>query len=154
MRETVLRFAACSTDLIALPRAFTVTIGGGGEAIREAGSLCRERADARSAQVRSVARHRSPRHQQADDPDRAAMRVAAAGGMQHVLCAGAAELREFSTQKRGWFAVAASRAGERREGWFQRMCRAQHVGEIEVAMRTAAAPVDQCGFRRELSLCD
>ncbi len=42
--------------------------------------------------------------------------------------------------------------GERREGRFKRLRGAQHRGEIEVAVRAAAAPVHQCGLRCQLRL--
>jgi len=97
MRETVLRFAACAAYLIALPRAFAVTAGGRGETVGKAGDLRRAPANAGRVELRAVVSEGRPCDQQSDNPDRAAMRVAAVGGAQHLLLAGAADLREFGT---------------------------------------------------------
>ena len=149
MRKTVLRFAPRTTDVIAPAHAFAVAVARGrGEAIGKAGDLRGGRADRRLCRT-----HCRRGHQQPENPDGAAMRIAAAGGLHHRDFSRAADLRQFGAQRRGRRASPRN-ACERGERRLERFGRADRLREIEVAVRAASAPVDERGLRRELRFVD
>ncbi len=103
------------------------------------------------------AAHRRPLRgggdQEAERPDGAAVRVAAAGRLQHRPLHVAAEASQLLAQPQRQ-RLAGGRPRDGAEPRAQRLRRATQAGQIEVAMGAAAAPVDERRLGRQLRLVD
>jgi hypothetical protein len=95
-----------------------------------------------------AAGHGSRGHEQSDDPNRAAMRVGAAGGGEHGAFSPAADRGQFFAQ---WLVrhTAHGRRCHVAERPVQRMRRTQQALEVQIVMGAATALVDECGLWRE-----
>lgn len=97
---------------------------------------------------------RSGSDQQSQGPDRPAMSIHAARGVEHRLLAFATDAADGFAQGQADLTERCRNIGHRLEGRPQGQRRSVHQPQVQIAVGAIAAAVDQCRFRRQISLVD
>ncbi|RMP48517.1 hypothetical protein ALQ20_200219 [Pseudomonas syringae pv. atrofaciens] len=151
-RETLLCLLSGAHDAVTTNHLITVAVLPEHLAVLDLGQRSSARADSLGRTILGI--QRGSGHQQAQRPDRAAMRIHPAGGAQHRGFAFTAKPAQCLTQWLAHDTELRGGVGHPLESRPQRQRRRMHQPQVQVAVRAAATPVHQSRFGRQIGFVD